>query len=194
MKWFHWNPADYLETHTLGEMLALMPPSPIQMMPRIITLLENPSSPIYLPGPAKIGVHDILHCLVLRGLRSQDEAFVIGFTMGASQDANAADRIAFKNLAGSLYPEPFDFSDNDLRVFDVGFDLGLQCETRSLHLLDADHFRGLTWPEASSLASIIPASLLAAFEKENELRLQNKASKRVLEVTAILKKYLKKPS
>ncbi len=178
MKWFQWNPADYIGIHTLGEMLALMPPSPIQQMPKIITLLENPSSPIYLPGPAKIDVHDVLHCLVLRGLRAQDEAFVIGFTMGASKNASAADRIAFKNLAGALYPKPFHFSDSDLRVFDIGFDLGLSCERRNLHLLDAVEFKSLTWSEARAQASIEPSLLLAAFQREVDLNLLTKASKR----------------
>lgn len=187
MKWFEWNPANYLTTHTLGQMLDVMPPSPIQEMPKIISLLENPSSPIYLPGPAKIDVHDILHCLVLRGLRAQDEAFVIGFTMGASQDANAADRIAFKNLAGALYPKPFHFSDDDLRVFDVGFDLGLRCETKNLHLLDAPRFRSLMWPEACVLASIRPGSLLAAFRLEVSLEIESKSSRRIQETIAVLK-------
>ncbi len=188
MKWFQWNPADFLSGMTLGEMLDKMPASPIQEMPKIITLLENPSSPIYLPGPAMIDVHDILHCLVLRGLRAQDEAFVIGFTMGAAQDANAADRIAFKNLAGALYPKPFHFSEADLRVFDVGFDLGLQCTTRNLHLLKADDFRQLTWVEAVDAASISPANLLAALRAEIRLQLDTKTSVRLIGTIAELQK------
>lgn len=45
-------------------------------------LLENPDSPLPFAGKIDLYRHDCLHLLLERGLSVEDEAFVVGFTMG----------------------------------------------------------------------------------------------------------------
>jgi hypothetical protein len=49
-------------------------------IPFFVWLLENPASPISLPGSINLHGHDCLHLLLNRGVSGHDEAFVVGFT------------------------------------------------------------------------------------------------------------------
>lgn len=186
MDYKQWNPADYVEGNTFKYYLDNMPITTAPT-PKIITLMENPNSPFYLPGPANIQVHDIVHCLLLRGLLAQDEAFVIGFTMGAAEGVCAKDRIMFKNIAGSLYREPYHFSSLDLSIFDVGFDLGATNEIKNIHFLNPTEFLDLTWIEAVSVAGISPIKLVEAMRKELSLVEKGDVSTRIRKTVEIIK-------
>jgi len=186
MDYKKWNPAEYVEDKTFQYYLDKMPITPAST-PKIITLMENPSSPFYLPGPANIQVHDIVHCLLLRGLLAQDEAFVIGFTMGAAEGACAKDRIMFKNIAGSLYRKPYHFSSLDLLIYDVGFDLGATNEMKNIHFLNPSEFLNLTWIEAVSVAGISPAELIKAMRKELSLVAEGDVSSRIRKTVDLIK-------
>ena len=48
----------------------------------LVWLIENPKSPFHLHGAATLHDHDHIHVLLKRGQDNDDEAFVIGFTMG----------------------------------------------------------------------------------------------------------------
>lgn len=186
MKWFQWDPAGFPPGTTLGQMVSGMPQSPIMKVPSVITFLENPKSPFYLSGPAEINIHDLIHCVLLRGLRSQDEAFVIGFTMGAAKGSSAIDRLLFKNISGSLYPKPFDFSDDDMNVYDVGFDLGLRNQDRSVHSLDPKVIDKMSWSEAVLAFGLRTLDLRDAFQKELSLNIESKASQRIAKTMTLL--------
>jgi hypothetical protein len=51
-------------------------------VPWQIWLFENPDSAIALPGAITLFNHDCLHVLLDRCFSNNDEAFIIGFTMG----------------------------------------------------------------------------------------------------------------
>ena len=66
----------------LREALQSMGGDPPSSIPFLLWLLENPDSPIALPGKIDLYRHDCLHLLLDRGFSLYDEAFVVGFTMG----------------------------------------------------------------------------------------------------------------
>jgi hypothetical protein len=86
--------------------------------------LENPSSPTALPGAVTLGRHDVLHILLGRGLLDQDEAFVIGFTMGNATRYRDDDGLLMRQALAHWYPEPFRICGSKLQVFDLGVQAG----------------------------------------------------------------------
>src|SRR5690606_33690212 len=55
-----------------------------------------------------------------RGLQPQDEAFVIGFSMGTDVKCKPWHIWLFKFMAKYLYPKNYHLKDHDLKVFDLG--------------------------------------------------------------------------
>ena len=81
--WSEWSPGLDNDDLTLEYVLETMPGVDAVEIPLIIRLFENPSSMIAFPGAISLERHDAMHVLLGRGLMIQDEAFVIGYTMGS---------------------------------------------------------------------------------------------------------------
>ena len=62
--------------------------------------------------------------LLERGMDIQDEAMVIGFTMGNSESTKSWVRWTFEFIARYLYPSGYRFDENDLIDFERGFAYG----------------------------------------------------------------------
>ena len=97
-------------------------------IPFIIRLVENPA--LDLPfldvfhGATDLPTHDYLHIVLGRGLLAKDEAFVIGFTMGATDQVGRGEEFLYGLFAKYFYPEKYRFNDEDLRVFRDAVRLG----------------------------------------------------------------------
>lgn len=105
-------------------------------IPFFVWLLENPASPIALPGKINLRNHDYLHILLGCGQTAEEEAFVVGFTMGNDPKTNSLHVALFKFAAEFLYPIPYRFSKHDHKVFDAGFHYGRRLKIRSLNEFD----------------------------------------------------------
>jgi hypothetical protein len=79
--------------------------------------------------------HDMIHVLLGRGLLDQDEAFVIGFTMGSTKAVSPLERWFFKVAVSRLYPEPYRISKKTLAAYDLGLEAGEECGVKNLHLV-----------------------------------------------------------
>ena len=90
-------------------------------IPWLIRLIENPASPVALPGKISLFNHDCIHVLLERGKSGQDEAFVIGFTMGSEPKTNWLHILIFKLFAHFLYPRAYRLNFHQLKVFDLAF-------------------------------------------------------------------------
>lgn len=93
-------------------------------IPWQVRLFENPQSFLALPGAIDLFGHDCLHILLDRGLSSEDEAYVLGFTMGNDPNTRPGHLAIFKFLSQYFYPAPYNFTEKDLEVFDRGFRRG----------------------------------------------------------------------
>jgi hypothetical protein len=109
-------------------------------IPFFVWLLENPASPIALPGSINLHGHDCLHLLLNRGVSSYDEAFVVGFTMGNSDEVESPHLSMLKFFARFIYPKPYRFSSSHLRVFDLGMMYGKKVPYRNIHKVLFDNY------------------------------------------------------
>jgi len=109
---------------TLGEALDALKAFafPQDKIPIFVRLIENPDwdwLPFYdfFPGGTTLATHDAIHMILGRGLLEHDEAFVIGFTMGASGEMSDWKSRLFSLVSGSLYPDGYRFGDSALEIF-----------------------------------------------------------------------------
>jgi len=130
--WREWTPWLFDEDSLVSDVVASIPHNP--SIPWVVRLFENPSSPFYLPAPTTMAMHDTIHVLLGRGLLNQDEAFVIGFGMGASLGSTEVKRMIFEFVSSKLYPKAYRLNSDDLKVFNLAFDLAQQSSIRNIHL------------------------------------------------------------
>lgn len=124
VEWAFWNPGLDNDHLTLRQVYETLPTYEFSSYPLIVLALENPKSPIALDGKCNLLTHDLIHALLGRGLFVQDEAFVIGYTMGTSRTIGRFQKGIFKFAARYLYPKKYRFKASDLVVYDLGFMAG----------------------------------------------------------------------
>ncbi len=115
-----WNPGLATDHLTLGQVYRTLPGDLPAAIDPLVRLFENPASPIAFRGAITLERHDCVHVLLGRGLLGQDEAFVLGFTMGAETGVPLAQIESFRTVARRLYSGANQFREADLRVFDLG--------------------------------------------------------------------------
>lgn len=130
--WAEWFPGLDTDELTLRELYLTIPGFPPEEIHPMVRLFENPSSPIAFEGAITLERHDILHCLLGRGLIDQDEAFVLGYTMGTSKRMNRLKKWAFKTVLAN-YPEPYRIMGAELKAYDLGVAAGSKCQTDAIY-------------------------------------------------------------
>jgi hypothetical protein len=105
-------------------------------VPWQIWLFENPDSAIALPGAITLFNHDCLHVLLDRGFSNDDEAFIIGFTMGNDIQTQWFHVVIFKVLSLIFYPKKYHFTRDQMQLFDIGCRLGRNHVLRNLNCLN----------------------------------------------------------
>jgi hypothetical protein len=99
-----------------------------EQVPFLVRLVENPKLDVPLldvfHGATDLPTHDYIHLVLGRGLLAKDEAFVIGFTMGVTDNVGRGEEFLYGIFAKYLYPRQYRFTDEDLRVFKDAVRLG----------------------------------------------------------------------
>ena len=131
--WWEWFPGLDNDDRTLRAVLAELPAAPATAIPWIVRLFENPAGWLRLHGAIHLEDHDMVHVLLGRGLLDQDEAFVIGFTMGSTKAVSWVERAWFRFVVSHLYPEPYRISRTMLAAYDLGLEAGRQLPVKDLH-------------------------------------------------------------
>ncbi|MFM8633825.1 MAG: hypothetical protein ACKOEX_03280 [Planctomycetia bacterium] len=134
-KWFPGLDNDHL---TLREVIATLPAAPPAAIPWIVRLFENPHGWLRLHGAVDLANHDRIHVLLGRGLLDQDEAFVIGFTMGSTKAVSRLERWFFKCAVSHLYPDPYRIPWPILAAYDLGLEAGREMGVKNIHLAVTD--------------------------------------------------------
>jgi hypothetical protein len=132
--WKTWFPGLDNDHLTLREVLATLPAAPPEVIPWIVRLFENPSGWLRLHGAVDLPSHDRIHVLLGRGLLDQDEAFVIGFTMGCTKAVSRLEGAFFKYVVSHVYPPPYRIPPRILVAYDLGLEAGREMGVRNLHL------------------------------------------------------------
>ena len=115
-----------------------------QEIPLIVRLLENPKYSLpgmtLFHGAVDLKAHDRIHLLLGRGLRTEDEAFTIGFTMGSTKHVSRTEEWLFGWLASRIYPSPYTFDANAVRIFNDAVRLGGISGCLPLNKIDSDRY------------------------------------------------------
>ncbi len=122
--WGMWYPGLDNENISMQTVLDSLPGVQEVGIPKEVRLFEDPMSTIALPGAVSLAWHDAIHILLGRGLLDQDEAFVVGFTMGNSSSFRNEDAVTLRNAFSHSYPEPFRVHGKKLLAFDLGIEAG----------------------------------------------------------------------
>lgn len=176
-----WVPGlNEVDARTMGTVLATLPKNRPDEIDMLVRLVENPASPYALPGAVSLERHDCIHVLLGRGLLGADEAFVVGYTMGAASSSIDRELLdTFKLIAKRLYPRHYRMSEADLFVFDLGYQLGTSATVR-VDTLALEDDLDLRVDEARRRARIDVDALRAVYAAERALFPTSAASARLL--------------
>lgn len=179
LNWTDWNPGLDNDQLTLGEVLASMPAAAPEAIPWLVRLLENPASPVAFPGAISLARHDAIHALLGRGLANQDEAFVIGFTMGAAKTVRNWQFRLYRFVASHWYPKAYRFQRQDLIAFDLGHALGERSKARDLHLVPFESLHARTLATLRAELAIDVHALHAVYRAEAAKLPHTRSSRRL---------------
>jgi hypothetical protein len=119
----------------LGELCRTLPSDPAGSTPWPVKTLENPRSPLAVPGAVDSFARGCIQIVLGRGAQARDQAFVLGFIMGAAR-VPRWQRQLFRHCARHLYTGDHRFSEQDAQVFDFAFDAAGRSCVFALHRVD----------------------------------------------------------
>jgi hypothetical protein len=119
-----------------------------QDVPFLVQLVENPAFDLpgieVFHGATTLQTHDYIHMVLGRGLLPKDESFVIGFTMGSTDQVSTTEERLYGFFSKYVYPRDYRRSDEDVRVFKDAVKLGFVSNCRPLATVDFARY--LDWP------------------------------------------------
>ncbi|WTX00780.1 hypothetical protein OG216_45895 (plasmid) [Streptomycetaceae bacterium NBC_01309] len=173
-----WNPG--LEDSTiLRAAYTAMPGDPQTSIPWPVRLAENPASPIALPGAVDLFGHDCIHIVLGRGALPQDEAFIVGTTMGASGRLRGWQQSLFTAWARATYRGPFRWTAADRQIFELAVRFGRTSGMHPLHSVNWHAMLDVPLGEIRRSLGIQRRELLTAFAQERMLLPHTPASQRL---------------
>jgi hypothetical protein len=123
----------YLDEWTLNAAYQSLQGDPPDKIPFMVWLLENPASPLAMPGKIDLAGHDCMHLLLKQGFAAANEAYVVGFTMGNDDRTTWLHLLIFRFAALFLYPPKYRLTRDELAIFDRGVALGRQTKVKNLN-------------------------------------------------------------
>ncbi|HVY13550.1 MAG TPA: hypothetical protein VHB73_08315 [Alphaproteobacteria bacterium] len=177
--WRKWNPGLDNGDKTLAQVYATLPGDKSDDMDLMVKLIENPKSPYAITGAISLQNHDCVHILLGRGLLPQDEAFVIGYTMGSAGTKISAEEVKlFKMIATKLYPDIYRFGKTDLAAYDIGFRYG-QKALRPIYEFDFMKYLHRTLDELRGMFGVDVKKLRKVYLREKTRIPNSKESARL---------------
>ncbi len=179
MSYRDWNPGLNNGDKTLGEVRKTLPANSPEDISKIVKLFENPKSPIALKGAVNLERHDCIHIVLGRGLLPQDEAFVIGFTMGTSKNISKLEKFIFKAASMYLYPKKYRFSRRHMKAYELGLACGKKSKASKIYEFPFEDYQGVKLSELREKLGIDIKELKSVYRKEQELLPNTKSSLRL---------------
>lgn len=178
MNYAEWNPGINNGDVTLQSVLDTLPGNDSIDISFWVKLIENPRSPFALPGAIGLEEHDCIHALLGRGLLNQDEAFVIGFTMGNASNLKHWHVNLYKYYATYVFPKIYRFGERELIAFDLGMSYGRTRRIKDIHKKNLMHMSDKTMGELRAMFDI-NLDLLRHLRYIEGRMFKSKASKRL---------------
>jgi len=171
ISWKDWSPGLNNGHMTLREVYDTLPGASSVEIAWHVRMFENPTSPISFTGAIDLAPHDCIHILLGRGLLNQDEAFVIGYTMGTNKKISRWQVWAFKKIARYFYPYPYKFRKGDEIAYDLGVGRGLESEVNNIQdiPLFTDQYLDRNISDVRKMIGVNVPELRAYYRKEKRL-------------------------
>ncbi len=169
--WQDWNPGLNNGHMILKEVYDTLPGFSAEEITWHVKMFENPMSPIAFSGAVELAPHDCIHILLGRGLLNQDEAFIIGYTMGTNKDLSRWQIWAFKKIARYFYPKPYKFRPGDEIAYNLGVGKGLESKVKNIQdvPLFTSKYLDCTVEEVRTRLGVNVPELRAYYRKEQRL-------------------------
>ncbi|MBB5155622.1 hypothetical protein [Saccharopolyspora phatthalungensis] len=164
---------------TLGEAYDAMPGDDASAIPWYVRLLENPWSPLALPGAIDLFGHDCVHILLGRGALPSDEAFVLGVTMGASGRLKPWQQVLYALATQHLYRAPFRFTRSDLVIYDMAAEYGRNSKIKSLHHVPWPELRDRPLGDIRASLGVDATELMTVYQTERAMWPDSRAAQRL---------------
>ncbi len=174
-----WNPRLDNGELTLRQVRDTLPANDPEDISKIVKLLENPKSPIALKGAVTLDRHDAIHIVLGRGLLPQDEAFVIGFTMGTSKNIRKWEEFLFKAASMYIYPKIYRFNRTHMKAFDLGLQAGKKSKVKKIYEFPFENCDHMKLAELRKIVGVDINELKNYFRKEIEVLPNTRCSKRL---------------
>lgn len=123
------------------------PPTDI---PFLMWLLENPDSPFALPGNIGLYNHDCMHLILQQGFTSDNEAYVVGFSMGNDTRTNWIHAVIIKIASVYIYPPKYRWEASNVAAFERGLKLGKITKMKNLNQVMPEEWNHQTVREIRS--------------------------------------------
>jgi hypothetical protein len=153
-------------------------------IPLMIKLVENPRYHIpgldFFHGAVDLATHDSIHILLGRGLLPKDEAFVIGFTMGSTDQVTTMEETLYALFSKHLYPKVYQFKNEEIRIFKDATKLGFVSNCRPLDKVDYTKYLDWKLHDIRQDIGLEDDLILAYFRIEQRRYPKSKASQRLL--------------
>ena len=166
---------DYLDT--LG--------APQGDIPFLVKLVENPKLSIpgitLFHGAVDLKQHDCIHIALARGMLPKDEAFIIGFTMGSTNQISTAEESFFCKISKYLYPRIYKFDDEDIGIFKDAVRLGSISRCLALDSFDFEPWLQYPLKELRKEIGIEPELIEAYYRIEKQRYPNSQASQRLFD-------------
>lgn len=157
-----WNPTTHGTELAMGEVYEDMKVNYRHLLERVplsIKLMENPWSPIHLPGANSLRRHDLTHIVLGTDTSLEGECLVVGFTMGSANSVRPRHFRVFKWWVMHIYPSAYRPDKAAWAVFDQAAELAKQMGVKNLHLAKLERQLSLRVREVQEKLGIDPEKL-----------------------------------
>jgi len=134
--YLNWQPPVNSGELTLLEVYDTLPGRAQEQINFLVRLLENPTSPVCLSGAIDLFNHGRIHIILNCGLSRNDEARVIGFTMGNDTRLQKWELCVFEFFARYIYPTVYRFNQEQIEIFRNAVALGRSNPIKNIHQYD----------------------------------------------------------
>lgn len=176
MNWQAWNPGLDNDKLTLQEAYEAMPELPLQMSRLVERLGDKPTT---LTNNFNTFDQDCLHILLGRGLLPQDEAFVLGYTMGAAGSLKDWEPGILRLVTKLCQPGEHQFTETDIQAFKLGVELGTESCLEDIHQIEFRAFLDKPLGEIREELGIDSQALRDFYKAEQKVIPGTEASQRL---------------
>jgi hypothetical protein len=177
--WNVWNPGLDNDDMSLQSVRDTLPANNADDISLIVRIFENPKSPIAFKGAISLDRHDCVHILLGRGLLPQDEAFVLGYTMGTAPNISDIESLLFQFVTKYLYPDPYRLTENNLKAYKLGLEAAKSFAHPEVYHVPLEMYGDKTLAELRGELGIKTESLRTLYRAEQVMLPDTKESKRL---------------